>query len=102
MTLPSVSAIVPIHNGASFLSAAVASILDQRHAPLELILVDDGSTDGSGRIMAETKGAVCIRQPNPGVAAARNAGLARATGDFIAFLDQDDEWLPWPSDFSPR
>ena len=90
----SVSCIVPVHNGAAFISQAIDSILAQHGAQLELIVVDDGSTDGSGDIAATYDGVVVHRQPQGGVAAARNAGLNLATGDFIAFLDADDLWLP--------
>lgn len=92
--LPRVSCIVPVHNGAAFISQALESILAQRGAELEVIVIDDGSTDGSGDI-AETFADVTVhRRPQGGVAAARNDGIARATGDFIAFLDADDLWLP--------
>lgn len=92
--LPRVSCIVPVHNGAEFVSQAIASILAQHGAELELIVVDDGSTDGSGDVAETFAGVIVHRQPQGGVAAARNAGLALASGEFIAFLDADDLWLP--------
>ncbi len=88
-----VSAIVPVFDGGRFLDAAIASIRAQDGVALELIVVDDGSTDGTGalaqRLAPEARH---IRQGNRGVAAARNRGIAAARGAFIAFLDQDDVW----------
>jgi glycosyltransferase involved in cell wall biosynthesis len=88
-----VSAIVPTFNGERYLEQALRSALDQSLPPFEVIVVDDGSTDGSCEI-AESFGhpVRCIRQTNMGVAAARNRGLSVATGEFIAFLDHDDLW----------
>ncbi len=94
MTAPRVSCIVPVHNGARFIAEALGSIFAQGGAELEVIVIDDGSTDGSGDIAASFPGVTVSRQPQGGVASARNAGLALATGDFIAFLDADDLWLP--------
>ncbi len=95
MTGPLVSCIVPVFNGEAYLGEALDSILAQTWRPLEIIVVDDGSTDGSAAL-AEAYGAVVrvIKQANAGCAAARNAGLAAATGDFVAFLDADDVWHP--------
>jgi glycosyltransferase involved in cell wall biosynthesis len=89
-----ISCIVPVHNGAAFLAEAIASILGQAGVDLEVIVVDDGSTDGSAEIAAGFDGVQVVRQAQSGVAAARNAGLRRAQGDHIAFLDADDLWLP--------
>ncbi len=95
MTRPLVSCIVPVYNGEAYLGAALDSILTQTWRPLEIIVVDDGSTDGSAAV-AEAYGAAVrvIKQANAGCAVARNAGLAAATGEFVAFLDADDVWLP--------
>ena len=89
-----VSCILPVFNGAPFLSEAIESILQQRHAPLDVIVIDDGSTDGSAAIAARYPAVRLVRQANAGLAAARNAGLAAARGAFVAFLDADDLWLP--------
>jgi glycosyltransferase involved in cell wall biosynthesis len=90
-----VSCIVPCFNGERFLGEALDSILAQTHQPLEIIVVDDGSTDGSGALVRRYGDAVRYhRQPNGGPAAACNAGLARATGEYVAFLEQDDLWVP--------
>jgi glycosyltransferase involved in cell wall biosynthesis len=73
----------------------VESALAQTHAPVEVIVLDDGSTDDTADVLAPFAGRVAVtRQPNRGVAAARNAGAARAAGDVLAFLDADDEWRP--------
>lgn len=92
---PKVSVIVPCHNGAAYLGEALDSLLAQNPMPWEVIVIDDGSTDGSAAI-AEAYGApvVCRRQDNQGIAGARNHGLRLARGDLIAFLDADDIWPP--------
>lgn len=92
MAAPLVSVLVPVRNGAAFLAEALASITAQQHAPLEIIVIDDGSTDASPEIATQTTGVRCVRQPPGGVAAARNRGLAEARGEIIAFLDADDLW----------
>ena len=90
---PSVSVIVPVFNGERFLRDAVASIRHQRHEPLEIIVVDDGSTDATGTVAASLGGEVrYIHQPNAGPPAARNTGLRAARGALVAFLDADDLW----------
>lgn len=88
-----VSVIIPVYNGAQFLPEAVASVRAQAYAPIEIILVDDGSTDHTAQVV-QTLGADLryVYQPNRGVAAARNHGLALAQGELIAFLDVDDLW----------
>ena len=88
-----VSVIVPVRDGARFLGEAIASVLAQDH-PHELIVVDDGSTDGSAAIARAFPGVTVLARPPQGVAAARNAGLAEAKGDLIAFLDADDLYVP--------
>ena len=91
----SVSVIVPVNNGARFLSAALCSVKSQTLPADEIIVVDDGSSDGSADIVQrEHPDAVLIRQPRAGVAAARNAGARRARCEALAFLDRDDLWLP--------
>lgn len=89
-----ISVLMPVHNTARFVGAAIESILRQTHADLELIVCDDGSTDGSGEIarrMAEGDGRVrTLTLPRRGISAARNAGLAAASGRYVACLDSDD------------
>jgi glycosyltransferase involved in cell wall biosynthesis len=91
---PLVSVIIPVYNGAAYLAEALASVFAQDYPALEVIVVDDGSTDESGAVARSFPAARYHRQPNGGVAQARNAGVAAASGAFLAFLDQDDRWLP--------
>jgi glycosyltransferase involved in cell wall biosynthesis len=88
-----VSVVVPVYNGARYLPEAIASVRAQTAPPSEVIVVDDGSTDGSGDL-ARSLGAVCIRQERLGIAGALNTGARHAAGDAIAFLDADDVWTP--------
>lgn len=88
-----ISVIIPVYNGAEFLPDAVASVRAQAYAALEIIVVDDGSTDHTAQVVQTLgDGIRYIYQPNQGPAAARNAGLAAAQGELIAFLDADDLW----------
>lgn len=94
-----VSVIMPVYNGKRYLAEALASVLEQDYPDLEVIVVDDGSTDGSGQLVrsvAETSRAPVryVYQENQGPAAARNHGLQLAWGDLIAFQDADDVWTP--------
>lgn len=90
---PFVSVIVPAYNAARFLSGAVDNIRDQSYQPLEIIIVDDGSTDGTADLATSLGEDIrYVRQNNRGPAAARNTGLAMARGSVIAFLDADDLW----------
>lgn len=91
---PLVSVIIPVYNGARYLRAALDSVFAQTYRPLEVIVVDDGSSDESGAIAQSFPEVHYIRQENQGVAAARNHGIDAAHGDFYAFLDQDDLWTP--------
>ena len=90
-----ISVIVPTYNRAQQLPRALDSILCQSCSPKEIIVVDDGSTDETSALMtSEYPEIVFIQQQNTGVSSARNVGIKRASGDWIAFLDSDDEWLP--------
>jgi glycosyltransferase involved in cell wall biosynthesis len=92
---PSVSVIVPVFNGERFLAEAIASAVGQTFEDLEVIVVDDGSTDATPAIIAGFGDRIrWARQANEGVAAARNRGHAMARGRYVAFLDADDVWLP--------
>ncbi len=94
-----VSVVMPSFNSAEFVREAVASVLAQDHRPLELLVVDDGSTDVSTGILAELRRKHAdvlrlFRQPNRGPYPGRNLGLSHARGEYIAFLDADDYWDP--------
>lgn len=95
MNAPAISVIVPVWNAAAFVDAALASIRAQNAGDLELILIDDGSTDSFPDRAAEFSApARYVRQNNEGPASARNHGLRLARGQLIAFLDADDLWTP--------
>ncbi|GAB4178250.1 MAG: hypothetical protein Fur0039_21980 [Rhodocyclaceae bacterium] len=94
---PLVSVIMPCHNAAPYVAEAVASVFAQTHRPVQLIVADDGSTDGSGGIVEElarqhVSNMILIHTDHIGPYPARNAALRRATGEFISFLDADDWW----------
>jgi glycosyltransferase involved in cell wall biosynthesis len=90
---PSVSVIIPVFNGEAFLKEALDSVFEQGYDDLEVIVVDDGSTDGSASIAREFGARIrYLHQRNSGPPVARNRGLAVAAGDVIGFLDADDLW----------
>jgi glycosyltransferase involved in cell wall biosynthesis len=92
---PLVSVIIPAYNCARFIREALDSALAQDYPALEVIVVDDGSTDDTGAILDSYGARIrLLSQPNRGCAAARNAGVAHARGKYIAFLDGDDVWRP--------
>ena len=93
MNRPLVSVVLPVFNGELFLSEAIESVLAQTWSPVELIVVDDGSTDRSAEI-ARGYPLTYLHQENSGVAAARNRGIEAAQGELVSFVDQDDVWLP--------
>jgi glycosyltransferase involved in cell wall biosynthesis len=93
--IPTISVVIPAYNSARYLPAAVESVLRQTVRDVEVVVVDDGSTDDTPAVMAGYGPPVrYVRQPNGGVSAARNRGIAEARGRYIAFLDADDTWLP--------
>ena len=90
-----ISVIIPTYNRKNTLPRAVESVLNQTYRPIEIIVVDDGSTDGTKEWFSEMYPLVhYIYQVNSGVSSARNTGINSARGDWIALLDSDDEWLP--------
>ncbi|SVB83840.1 uncharacterized protein METZ01_LOCUS236694, partial [marine metagenome] len=90
-----ISVIIPTYNRRNTLPRAVESVLNQIYKPIEIIVVDDGSTDGAKEMCSEMYPLVrYIYQANSGVSSARNTGIKSASGDWIALLDSDDEWLP--------
>ncbi|MGH9581479.1 MAG: glycosyltransferase family 2 protein, partial [Bryobacteraceae bacterium] len=90
---PCVSAIIPVYNGERRVGRAIESALGQTYPPADVIVIDDGSTDGTLSVAREYPVTV-ISQANSGPGAARNAGAAIATGQWLAFLDHDDAWMP--------
>ncbi len=92
-----ISVIIPVYNVKPYLERCVNSVLRQTYKDLEIILVDDGSTDGSGELcdtIANSDYRIhVIHQKNQGLSGARNTGIKKSTGEYIAFLDSDDEWL---------
>lgn len=94
-----ISVVIPTHNRAYCLKRSIDSVMDQSRPPQELIVVDDGSTDDTVKIVEQAaKLAKCsirlLRTKNRGAAAARNTGISHATGDILCFLDSDDWWDP--------
>lgn len=95
MDNPTVSVVIPVFNGERYVAVAIDSVLSQTRLPNEVIVVDDGSTDGTAAILAAFGDRIhVIRQANAGTAAANNRAVAAATGSVLAFLDADDLWLP--------
>lgn len=97
--MPLVSVVMPVHNSAATLGASVRSVLALTHADMELLITDDASTDDSWEMLAEfaqaDKRVLPAKAPGPvGAAVARNLAIERARGDYLAFLDSDDLWLP--------
>src|SRR5688500_20854 len=92
--MPTVSIIVPVYNSALYLEACVSSILEQDYENIEVLLVDDGSTDDSGeicdRFAASDDRVIVLHRENGGIAAAQNTGLDAASGELVTFCDNDD------------
>ncbi len=89
-----ISAVIPTHNRAHTLKRALDSVIHQTCPADEIIVVNDGSTDSTNEVLASYTGIKIVNQANKGVSAARNTGIEMASGDWIALLDSDDEWLP--------
>lgn len=91
--IESISVVIPVFNGAVYLAEAIESVLNQELKPAEIIVVNDGSTDNSAGIARKYEpGIILLQQANKGAAAARNLGVSKATGNYLAFLDADDIW----------
>jgi glycosyltransferase involved in cell wall biosynthesis len=94
---PAISVIIPTYNRAKLIGEALASVVAQTFTDFEILVVDDASTDDTSRVVEEYMKKVALRyvrlKKNTGVSAARNAGVAMATGKYIAMLDSDDVWL---------
>lgn len=91
---PLVSVVIPCYNQSTYLSEAIESVIGQSYPHLEIVVVDDGSTDNTGEVAARYPGVRCIRQDNGGLSAARNTGLRQSNGSYLVFLDADDRLLP--------
>lgn len=89
-----VSVVIPTLNGERYLGEAIDTVLGQDHRPVEIIVVDDGSTDDTARIARSFPEVTYLRQDHAGIGAARNLGVARSSGGLLAFLDHDDLWEP--------
>ena len=87
-----ISVVIPVYNAEAFLAEAIGSVLAQGRPDLEIIVVDDGSTDRSLEVARSFKAVRCLHRANGGPAAARNAGIEAASGSIYAFLDADDVW----------
>jgi GT2 family glycosyltransferase len=93
--IPSISVVVPCHNAAPWIAGTLRSVFSQDWPKLEVLVVDDGSTDDSVALVQRAfPQVVVLRQRKGGVAAARNAGIMAASGQWVAFVDADDVWLP--------
>lgn len=92
---PLVTVVIPAYNVEQWIFATIESVLKQTYKPVEVVVVNDGSTDGTAEVIAGFGDRVrCVTQPNKGLSAARNTGIRVAEGQFIAFLDSDDLWMP--------
>jgi len=90
-----VSVVIPVYNNEAYIAAAVESVLSQSLLPTEIIVVDDGSTDGTAEALKSLRNSIkYVFQENRGEPAARNRGIREASGKYIAFLDGDDLWCP--------
>ncbi len=95
MPEPSISVVIPAFNAARYLAEAVESVLAQSLPVAEVVIVDDGSTDGTASLAGSFGPPVrCVQRENGGIGAARNTGVALCTGEWLAFLDADDLWAP--------
>jgi glycosyltransferase involved in cell wall biosynthesis len=89
-----VSVVIPCYNQAEFLGQAIESVLAQTHRQFEIVVVDDGSSDGTAEVARGYEAVRCVSQRNQGQGAARNEGLRQISGEFVVFLDADDRLLP--------
>lgn len=89
-----VCVVIPAYNAASTIAETLESVLAQRYRDVEIVVVDDGSTDATAEVVGRFPGVVCIQKKNGGQASARNTGINATNAEYIAFLDADDLWLP--------
>lgn len=88
-----ISVVIPVYNAERFIGEAIRSVQQQKYPHVEIIVIDDGSTDNSLQVASCFPSVRCFRQQNGGSSAARNAGVARCRGELLAFLDADDVWV---------
>ncbi len=91
---PDLSVVIPVHNGERYLAASIQSVLDQRHAGLELLVIDNGSTDATADVARSFSSIRYFHLADKGLSKALNHGLEQCRGTFLAFLDADDLWSP--------
>ena len=95
LKIPIISVIIPTYQRADLVAGAIESVLAQTYQDYEIIVVNDGSTDNTKEVLATFGNSItAIHQENRGLSAARNAGITISSGKYIAFLDDDDLWLP--------
>jgi len=94
MSAELVSIVIPVYNGARFLADAIESALEQTYRPVEVIVVDDGSTDDTAEVIDRFAAVRSVRQDNAGPSAARNRGMSLAAGSLLTFCDSDDRYRP--------
>ena len=95
MITPKISVIIPTYNRAQYVCRAIESVLRQTYRDYEIIVIDDGSTDNTKDVLSKYNGRIkYVYQPNQGISNARNHGIRVSAGEYIAFLDSDDEWIP--------
>src|SRR5262249_36210792 len=97
-----VSVVIPCYNQAKFLGQAIESVLAQTHSSVEIVVVDDGSTDDTVAVAARHRSVRCVRQRTHGPSAAPNEGLKHVSGHYVVFLDSDDRLLPHALDTGLR
>ncbi len=93
--MPKVSVVIPTHNRANYIAHAVESVLDQTFRDYEIIVINDGSTDNTQEVLKKFEDKIkLLHQENKGIAQTRNRAIQESTGEYIAFLDSDDYWMP--------
>lgn len=93
--MPKVSVVIPAYNSERFIAETLESVFNQSYQDFEVIVVDDGSSDGTDKVISRYEGRLTyIRKKNEGISVARNTGIAQARGEYVAFIDHDDIWLP--------
>jgi glycosyltransferase involved in cell wall biosynthesis len=93
-TAPDISVVIPVHNGERYLAESIQSVLDQGHAALELLVIDNASTDATANVAGTFSSIRYFHLPDKGLSKALNYGLERCRGAFLGFLDADDLWSP--------